>query len=98
MQHEQELRNLPEQHVVQLDVAGRDAEAVAVVYGRDQLLEQRPRPHLRERPTLQQLQNAMVGGVALHVSDITAEAWPGARCAIAMALPSQQRSDGHAAL
>jgi hypothetical protein len=42
----------PEQHVVQLDVAGRDAETVAVVYGRDELLEERPRPRLWKRLSL----------------------------------------------
>lgn len=45
----------PEQHVVQLDVAGGDAEAVAVVHRGDELLEQRPRPCLWQWPTLQQL-------------------------------------------
>ena len=49
----------PEQHVVQLDVAGGDAEAVAVVHGRNELLEQRARPRLWQRPTLQRLRDAL---------------------------------------
>ena len=45
--------DLPEQHVVQLDVTGHDAESMAVVHRSDELLDQRAHSRLWKWDTLQ---------------------------------------------